>query len=151
HLTKAADSYTRIKQTATSGQLEIKLRALLGLASAEESLRSLDKAREALEDAKKASPNSVMGKEADRRLAMLDSHKDWYEWFKENPPVSPHDIMGKGDKSLGDPFKLKDLPDNPDIKFSTPPSNTAPIDKSGDKPAGPEKPESKPETNSDTP
>ena len=115
-LESAVDKYLRVSQQATHPMLE--RRARFNIAQAYESLNNLDNAKEAYKVVVDTWPDSVLGKEAQRRLDDLNdpATEDFYTWFFESSPIiaqtPPVSASPQPTRSIYD-----DLPDDPDLSL----------------------------------
>ena len=125
-LESAVEKYLRVSRQATHPILQ--RRARFNLAQAYESLNHLDDAKEAYKEVVDTWPDSVLGKEAQRRLDDLNdpATEGFYAWFFESSPIivdtRPVSAPPQPARSMYD-----DLPDDPDLSLPDPLDLTRPL------------------------
>ncbi|MBP86935.1 MAG: hypothetical protein CMJ64_09485 [Planctomycetaceae bacterium] len=128
-LESAKNGYSSVAVAPGTDRL-LKERAWFGLGRVHESLSELDEAIDYYGRLAQSSPDSALGKEAQRRLDMLKDPdvEKWYNWFarqKPRPPIAPGIPGGPGMPDL--PTDLGNLPDRPDLSLPTPLETSVPI------------------------
>ncbi len=104
----------QFKKVVDSGNAQLKAKALMGLAQANESLGNVDEAAGFYEEVSKvATQPRILALASERRSFLAsDSGKEFYAWFKKQDP--------KPDPVIQLPADLQNPPTGPDMEFSEP-------------------------------
>ncbi len=114
-ISEAIEHFEQVKQKAY--QAEIRVRALLGLAQAHESIGELDKAKDYYQQVISENYQTAITNIAATRKAFLETSggKDFYAWFSTQKPVT----------SAPPKIDLNSPPSTPDLQFTPPPVDTS--------------------------
>lgn len=87
-LQAAVDKYKQVLKSLGDSKKTplIRQRGLFGLAQAKEALSEVEDAAKYYQQMVDLAPDSVLGKQATIRLAMVDDLERWYYWFKRQEP-----------------------------------------------------------------
>lgn len=112
----------QFEKVVSSNNPQLKAKALMGLAQANESLGNVEKASGFYEEVGKvATQPRILALAGERRnFLSSESGKDFYAWFKKQDP--------KPDPVIQLPDNLANPPAGPDMDFSTPAAEVSPED-----------------------
>ena len=115
---RAQKLYQQVADANPSETL-LKYGAWFGLAQTYECSNKLSEARDEYKKIIAASPQSSVGKEADKRLKQLDDQDNlaWLKWFASQKPRPATGTPGGLPSGLELPSDLGALPDRPDLTF----------------------------------
>jgi hypothetical protein len=115
---QAIDAFEEVEQDSTTTELRTK--ALLGLAQANESLGKLEEAANFYQQVAKSTTHSGILREANERLSFLasESGKEFYAWFGKLDP--------KPDAPIELPSDMQSPPLIPDLQFGPSDADTSP-------------------------
>ncbi|GAB5403809.1 MAG: hypothetical protein Aurels2KO_20400 [Aureliella sp.] len=111
----------QFEKVSSSGNSQLRAKALMGLAQANESLGNVEEAAGFYEEVSKvASQPRILAMAGERRSFLTsESGKEFYAWFKKQDP--------KPDPAIELPADLANPPSGPDLEFSEP-AEVAPED-----------------------